>query len=337
MNTSASGSRRKLIAGSLLVIVLLLAVAPLYSGPFILQVVNQAGLMAIAAMALTMLTGTAGLLSLGHAAFLGIGAFTAGILTIHFNMPMLACAFIGGLVGLLVGAAIALATLRTSGIYLTIGTLALQYIVAVVLVDIEVEQTGASGFVFPIADLFGYKIATLSQWWVLIFLLLVAAYALMRWLLGSHLGRAWMCARDEPVIAEAMGIPGARARAQIFMLTSFITSFIGAIGAFYLGIAQASNFDLRLSIVYLTAVVIGRLGSLEGAIVGAFFMTMLPHVLANILSSFGSGSVDSFSGVENIAMGIILTIALLQLPERSWARLRDYFGYERRPAGAAKQ
>lgn len=337
MNAAAPTSRRKLIERGLFVILLLLAIVPLYSGPFVLQVVNQAGLMAIAAMALTMLTGTAGLLSLGHAAFLGIGAFTAGLLGSRYGMPMLACAFIGGLIGLVVGSAIALATLRTSGIYLTVGTLALQYIVAVVLVDIEVEQTAGTGFVIPLADLFGFKIATLGQWWVFIVLMILAAYFLMRWLLNSHLGRAWLCARDEPIIAEAMGVPTVRARTQIFMLTSFITSFMGAIGGFYLGIAQASNYDLRLSIIYLTAVVVGRLGSLKGAIAGAFVMTILPHVLAHILNTFGSSKINSFAGIENIAMGIVLCIALLQLPERSWARFREYFGRERRPADATQR
>ena len=306
-----------------------LAVVPFYSSPFVLQIVNQAGLMAIGAMALTVLTGTAGLLSLGHAAFLGIGGFTAGLLSLYFHLPMFACAFIAGMVGLVVGMAVALATLRTSGIYLTVGTLALQYIVAVVLVDIEVGVTAAQGFVMPLADVFGWKVATFSQWWALIFALLIFVYFSLRWLMASHLGRSWMCARDEPIIAEAMGIPTVFARARVFMLTSFLTSFIGAIGAFYLGIAQASNYDLRLSIIYLTAVVIGRLGSLKGAIIGAFAMTALPHVLAHILNSFGSGKINSFAGVENVAMGIILSVALLQLPQRGYSFIRQYFGRAR--------
>jgi len=294
---------------------------PLAFGKLGLQFANIGGLAAIAAMALTVLTGTAGLLSLGHAAFLGIGAFTAGLLATLLDWPFLAAIAAAGVAGLAVGALVAMATLRTSGLYLAVGTFALQAVVSVILIDIEVKVTAATGILMPVPSVMGFAIRDLAQWWYLIVTVVLITYMLLRWQLRSHVGRGWITARDHPTAAASMGISLIRARASVFMLTSFLTSVCGAIGGYYYGIVQAANFDLHLGIKYITIVALGGLGSLPGAIVGAYAITFLPHVLTSIFRAVSINAATAASGSESIALAIVLTVALLRVPQSVWRRL----------------
>lgn len=295
---------------------------PAMSGKFAMQLANIGGLMAIAAMALTVLTGTAGLLSLGHAAFLGMGAFTAGLIATQLELPFLAAVIGAGFVGLVVGGIVAIATLRTSGLYLAVGTFALQSVVAIILVDIEVKVTAAVGFLMPVPEILGWAIRDLNQWWHCIVTAMLLTYLLLKWQVDSHVGRAWICSRDHPTVATAMGISLLRARAGVFMLTSALTSASGAIAGYYFGIVQAGNYDLHLAIKYITIVALGGLGSLHGAIIGAYAILLLPHLLAWLFRMSGIDPAIAASGSENIALAVILIVVLLQLPGWVWERLR---------------
>lgn len=301
----------KIVVGLILIAIVLL---PMLAGPFVMQLANLGGFMAIAAMALTVLTGTAGLLSLGHAAFLGIGSFTAAILATQFGWPIFLTLIAAGLCGMGIGSIVALATLRTSGLYLAVGTFALQSVITLVLVDLEVKMTNAVGFLMPKVTLFGMVPFGLTEWWYLIASLVLITYLALKWQIVSHVGRSWICARDHPTVAAAMGVSLLRARASVFVLTSFITSFCGGLSAYYLGVVQAANFDLHLSIKYITIVVLGGLGSLWGAIVAAYAIMILPHLLSHGLRWAGFDPASTAAGSENIALGIILIAALLRLP-----------------------
>lgn len=291
-----------------------IALVPMLAGPFVLQLANLGGFMAIAAMALTVLTGTAGLLSLGHAAFLGIGSFSAAVLATQFGWPIISTLIAAALCGMAVGAIVALATMRTSGLYLAVGTFALQSVITLFLVDLEVKMTNAVGFLMPKVTLFGSMTFGLVQWWYLIASLILITYLFLKWEIVSHVGREWICARDNPTVAVAMGVSLLRARTSVFVLTSFITSFCGALMAYYVGIVQAATFDLHLSIKYITIVVLGGLGSLWGAIVAAYAIMILPHLLSHGLRWAGADPASTATGSESIALGIILIAVLLRLP-----------------------
>jgi branched-chain amino acid transport system permease protein len=310
------------IALPCIVFAIALVGVPMMLGKLGMQFANIGGLAAIAAMALTVLTGTAGLLSLGHAAFLGIGAFAAGLLATLAGWPFFAAIIAAGFVGLAVGGGVALITLRTSGLYLAVGTFALQAVVSIVLIDIEVKVTAATGILMPIPRLFGMVIRDLTSWWHVIVTAMFLTYVLLQWQLRSHIGRAWLTTRDQPTVAAAMGISLLGARASVFMLTSFITSVCGAIGGYYFGIVQAANFDLHLAIKYITIVALGGLGSLPGAIVAAYAIILLPHVLTFLFRLAGINAAVAAAGSESIALAIILIAALLRVPQWMWRKLR---------------
>lgn len=305
-----------------LIYIAALFMVPALSGKFAMQLFNIGGLMAVAAMALTVLTGTAGLLSLGHAAFLGIGAFSAGLLATLLDWPFAATIMSAALIGLAIGAVVAVATLRTAGLYLAVGTFALQAVVAIVLVDIEVKVTAATGILMPVPSMFGWAVRDLTDWWYVVATAMLLTYLLLRWQVDSHVGRAWISSRDNPTVAAAMGISLLKARGSVFMLTSAITSASGAIAGYYFGIVQAGNYDLHLAIKYITIIALGGLGSLPGAIVAAYAILLLPHGLSFAFRNFGIDPTTNAAGSENIALAIILVVALLRVPQWAWKRLR---------------
>lgn len=317
-----TGATRVLTVAALAVAALVVALS---GSPFALRLANIGGLMAIAALALTVLTGTAGLLSLGHAAFLGMGAFTAGILATQWGVPFPAVVFAAALTGLAVGAALAFITVRISGLYLAVGTFALHYVVALILNDIEVQVTQAVGFLMPPASLPGLELNSALRWWIFIAACIGIEYLALDWLVRSHIGRAWIVSRDKPAVAGAMGVSLLRSRVRAFALTSAITVAAGAIGAYYLGIVIASGYTLHLAIMYVTVVVVGGLGNLPGAIIAAYAITLLPYGLEAALSASGASLVSGAAGLESMALGIILIAVLLRLPTRAWTHTRDMF------------
>jgi branched-chain amino acid transport system permease protein len=294
-------------------------VLPYLVGRFGIHIANIGTIMGIAAMALTVLVGQAGLLSLGHAAFMGVGAFTAGYLANKFTGDMATLALVAGVVGMVLGGLVALATVRAVGLYLAVGTLALQYVVELVLTDVEVKYTQATGFLMPDASAFGIAIRTEPQWLVFNAIVAVLVFLLLTWIVRSHVGRSWTVARENPTIAAALGISVPMARVSVFMLTSFIAAAAGALQGFYTGVVQVSSFPLHASVVYLTIVVLGRLGSLSGALIASYVIAVLPHALEKLMLAAGLAAGRGSSGIESLALGIILAAGLLRAPERFWA------------------
>lgn len=304
-----------------LALIVLVIVLPRITGSFGLHMSNVGTIMACGAMALTVLVGQAGLLSLGHAAFMAIGAFTAGYLASKFALDLSIAILLAGVVGAVFGGITAVATARAVGLYLAVGTLALQYVVELVLTDVEVKVTGASGFMLGSAYFLGFEIRTEPQWLVFTAGFAIFTFLLLRWISASHVGRTWICARDNQTIATALGISIPKTRISAFMLTSFVAAGVGALQGYYAGVVQISNYPLRLSIIYLAIVVLGHPGNLIGAIVAAYFMALLPHGLEAGLMKAGLGA-GTGAGIEDLALGIILCLGLLGVPQRVWARIR---------------
>lgn len=304
--------RRFVLAAVVLAVVAL----PPMGGSFLLTLANSAAITALAAMGLTVLTGTAGLLSLGQAAFLAIGGFTAALLVKYTGAGLLTCLVAGGVCAAWLGIVVAAATVRTAGIYLAVGTFALQYVVELLLSDVEVKLTAAVGFQMPAPTLLGWSIDTERAWWFVLCAFVVAFWALLRWLVRGHVGRSWVCAREHPAVATSLGISVMRCRTSAFALSSFTAGVAGALHGFYVGTVQITNYSLHLSIVYVTVVVLGGPGRLGGAIWAAVLVTVLPHALSWLLRTLGVDVISRGAGAESIALGLILALVLLHVPQR---------------------
>jgi len=295
---------------------------PAIVGGFPLQLAVTGGLMAAAAMTLTVLTGTAGLLSLAQGAFLSVGAFTAGVLATSFGLGILPALLIAAFFGLILGGGVALLTLRVSGIYLAVGTFAFHHVVEILTGDIEVKLTQATGFILTHPVLFGLTVDTPLKWWGLTVGVIALVFVALNFLRRSHIGREWTFLREDPSAAAALGISLLRSRATVFMLTSSITAAVGVLSAYQLGNVQAGNYSIHIAIAYLTIVALGRAGSLIGAIIASYVILLLPIPIEATLGLFGVDATSHIAGIENVLLGSILVFSLLNGPDRVLALIK---------------
>ena len=297
------------------------AAAPFYLGAYALHLAVSGGLMALGAMALTVISGSAGLPSLGSAAFLAIGAFTSGILATQFGVGLMPSMILSAVFGLMTGVLVAALTLRVSGLYLAVGTLALQNVVHVVATDLDLKLTYAAGFMLDEPVLFGVTINSLVRWWILVLILLVLTFCLFRFLLRSHIGREWNLLRVHPTAAAALGIFGAGSRIQVFALTSAVIAVAGALGAYQIGNVQADTYTVQLAVIYLTVAALGGAGNLIGAIMASYVIILLPAFISTVMGLLAIDATSRAAGLENGAIGVILIFALLRGPQRIAVRL----------------
>ncbi|MFT3732970.1 MAG: branched-chain amino acid ABC transporter permease [Hyphomicrobium sp.] len=264
LSTDSIDKSARLRFAGVFVIFAAIAAAPFALGNLALHLAVSGGLLALAAMPLTVLVGSAGLPSLGTAAFLCIGAFTAGILSNSLGLGLLPAVAVSAVLGLLSGTIVAATTLRVSGLYLAVGTLALQRAIGVVATDLDLKLTYAAGFMLDDPILFGIHINSLQRWWTLIAPLMCVVYVAFRYLQLSHVGREWALLRTHPAAAAALGISITKSRIQVFALTSTIIAIIGVISAYHLSNVQAGILYARIGNRLSDDLRIGQAGKSNG-------------------------------------------------------------------------
>lgn len=284
-------------------LVFLFLVVPFICSPYALYIINTIGTAAIAAIGLNLLIGFTGQISLGHGAFVGVGAYVGAILTTKVGFPFWLSVPGAGLITAMVGMVFGLPSVRLKHLYLTIATLAGQFIIEYGLVNWESLTGGPEGIILPQANLFGVDITTDRSFFWVIF----ASFTLMTWmavnLTRTRYGRAFIAIRDNDRAAEGMGIPLFRYKLLAFALSSFYAGISGALLAFYTMSITPEPFTLFLSIEYIAMIIIGGLGSVAGSIFGAIFIIML-----NELLSWGTEFLMNLEGLS----GVALTIAPLR-------------------------
>jgi branched-chain amino acid transport system permease protein len=277
-------------------------------------------ILSLAALGLNILTGYAGQLSLGSAAFMAVGAFAAFNLMLRVpGMPLLAAFALAGLVSAAVGLVFGLPSLRIKGFYLAVTTLAAQFFIEWALTKFGwFSNHNPSGVISAQKMvILGYRFETPVRRYLLT-LCLVAALALAaKNLVRSRIGRAWMAVRDMDVAAEVIGIPMLRTKLLAFSVSSFYCGVAGALWAFaYLGTVEPQAFDLTRSFQILFMIIIGGVGSVLGAFLGAAFIIFLP-ILLNVtthalLPARMSGSLSS--NLELIVFGALIVFFLAVEP-----------------------
>ena len=281
---------------------------------------------AIAGLGLMVLVGYTGLVSLGHAAFLAIGAYMHAYLLnqgLPFPVTMLAATLFSALVGGL----IAIPALRMTGIYLAVATLAFAVIVEQVLVHWESVTGGFRGMAVPRPELFGVNFASPTVFYFMCLVLLLGSMILVLNLLRSPAGRAMTAVRDSETSAESMGIHLARTKTLAFALSAGFTGLAGALFAHRLTYLAPDAFTIITSIQLLLMVVVGGLGSLHGVIYGAIFIGLLPQGIAIFRDSVPP-AIAQIPGLEPAVFGLILILFLIYEPQGiygRWRKVRLFF------------
>lgn len=314
----------------LVLFLVFLIVYPFMASPFWLDLASQVCLAFIGALALMLLTGYAGLISLGHAGFIAAGAFTTAILFKELNASIFVTLPASGLVGALLGVIFGLPSLRLKGLYLALSTLALHFIVTYAGSEYESKRGYATGVIMDPPKLGPFTIEDPRLWYYVLlfaaFLVLILAVNLVR----SRTGRAWMAIRARDVAAEAFGISVAFYKVLAFVVSSAITSIAGCLFAYYHGFVSVEAFSILMTIEYVAMVIIGGLGSILGAIFGTVFVVLLPYLIDEAADTFTVPARMStyLFAVKYASFGLIMIIFLVFEPRGLvgiWKRIQNYF------------
>ena len=246
---------------------------------YILQTLTNAWLFGMLALSLTLIAGTIGQVSLGHAALLAIGGYTSALLALDLGMPVGLSILAAGLVTSALGTLLASPSFRLRGHYVSIATLAIGEIVALTILNWESVTRGPIGVVaIPPLSLFGYDLGDAPSVYWLSFAILVLLALLQQRLLGSHLGRSFRAIRDDDVAARAYGLGLNRYKSLAFIFGGFAAGVSGALSAHLFTYINHETFNTQQSILALTIVILGGLGNVTGAIIGALALVGLPEI-----------------------------------------------------------
>ena len=314
------------------ILMVLMLVAPLLLSSYYLGELTAVLVWSLAGLGLMLIAGHTGQVSLGHAAFMAIGAFTNLALMSrgwHFIPSLIASGLLAGLTG----AIIARPILRMSGIYLAIATLALSIIIEDIAIIAEPVTGGVSGVFAPVIQLFGMDIDRYGTpqafYYLCLAILVIVTFAYLN-LLRSPSGRSFLAVRDSEVSARALGVDVARAKTLAFSLSCAIT---GLAGAMYAHLAQAVNYEsflVLISITLLLQVVIGGLGSVHGAFFGAAVVVMLPQLIAllrDFLNNTVGITVAAYPGMDTAVFALLILLMVIYEPRGLygvWFKVRTW-------------
>jgi branched-chain amino acid transport system permease protein len=334
--------------GTLLV---LLAIAPFVLSSYIMSQLVFVCIYATVGVGLLILSGFTGQASLGHAAFLAIGAYTAAYLQ-QYNVPFpvyfLAAGILTGVIGALVG----FPALRLQGIYLVIATISFAFIVEEILARWESVTNGNEGMRVKTLSLFGASVSRDSPSFYFLclgFLILTIVGTLN--LLRSPTGRAFIAIRDSETAARSMGVNVALYKVKAFAISAGITGFAGCLFAHKLSFISPEMFTLQLSIEFIIVILIGGTFSLHGAVLGAIFLVMIdpfltylkddmPGIIAGVASAFGASKATasniqsnvaafaSANGLKGAIYGVIIMVFVLFEPlglYGRWLKIKLFF------------
>lgn len=320
----------------------------------LLQVLTLGMISAVGAIGLNLVSGYAGQVSLGHAFFIGVGAYTGAVLggkqtssVIGYGLPMWVWLPAAGIVAAIIGLLVGPIAVRLRGLYLAIVTLGLVFLgdhmfreMSRVSGGAGVGRRGAKLEAFGIdfttsGMIFGIELGREQRQFLLAFIFLVVFALLARNITRSGVGRAFAAVRDRDVAAEVIGVNLTKYKAMAFAMSSFFAGVAGAMYYAVLGVFEPGAFNLLMSIQYLAMVLIGGIATISGSIMGAMFIALLPRIsgwIASVVPGIGSSSMDSglvnVFQLEAILYGSLIIVFLIFEPRGLygiWMRVRNYW------------
>jgi branched-chain amino acid transport system permease protein len=273
--------------------------------------------------------------SIGHGAFMSVGAYTAANLATRLDSPWPVNLVAGGLMAALIGAVVGIPSLRIKGLYLAIATLAGQLIIEWTINHVTFISGGVQASIEVAKPKLGSMVlgSQREMYYFLLVFVVLAIVGTMN-LMRSRVGRAFIAIRDQDIAAEIIGINIFRYKLLAFAISSFYAGVTGVLYTYFLGIANYEQFQIGVSIDYLAMIIIGGLGSVLGSIFGAMFVTLLPIIIRYAMEAL-SGVFFSQAVMLNLIpalrltlFGALIIVFLIVEPEglnRLWRNIRSYF------------
>ncbi|MBL0085804.1 MAG: branched-chain amino acid ABC transporter permease [Ideonella sp.] len=308
---------------------LALCAFPLAANEYWLYLACLIAINVASACGLNILTGYTGLVSLGQAAFMGLGAYTVAVMETRLGTPFALNLLAAGLVAMLGGVVVGIPSLRVKGLYLAISTIAASVLAHFLFANLKLTG-GTAGLSLPPARFFGLSLDTSFRlYWLIVplaVLMLLGAANLFR----TRIGRAFIAIRDRDISAEVLGIPLLRYKLMSFGLSSFYAGVAGGLWAYFFRVVTPESFPLIMSIFFLAAIIVGGMGSILGCILGAVFMTLVPELLKLVVGwlPMSANATLVLSPVRTIVFGALIIGFLIFEPHglaEMWRRVRRYF------------
>jgi len=306
-------------------LLLALLSAPWWAGDYWLSQISFILIYAVAGLGLMVLSGFTGLASIGHGAFLGVGAYVQTVLTAHgwpFPLAMAVAAGLSAAVGVVVG----LPALRVKGIYLGIATLSFGFIVEEVLARWESVTKGNAGIAVGTPQFFGADLSSQEAFYFIALGTCVLVTLGVLNLLRSATGRAFIAIRDSEISAQSMGIHLAGYKTLAFALSAAIVGLAGALYAHKLRFISPDQFGIVQSIDLLLLVTVGGIGSVHGAFFGAIFLIAMPQLIA-LGKDYLPPAIGQAVGLQAVVYGVVLVLFVLFEPMGlygRWLKIRTW-------------
>lgn len=289
-----------------------LLLAPLLTDNYTQYVLNLVLIYVIIGVGLNFLLGYAGQFAFAHAALMGIGAYTCALLTTRLQLSFWLCLPLAGIVAAAIGAVGALPAMRMRRVYLALVTLAFAQLIVWVLVNWSAVTLGTDGVELRAPEVFGWRIKGDKHIFYIILPVTALMYWFARWILESHLGRAFVAIRENEIVARCNGINVARTKTVVFALSAFYAGIGGALYALALGFIVPDSFGLAQLVLHFSIVVLGGMLSLYGAVIGAVVLTTLPELLRDV------------QALQEIIYGLVLMLVILVMPQGIAGLLRRW-------------
>ena len=305
-----------------LALVLLALAAPLFVSSFGLSELTMFLCYAMAGLGLMVLTGFAGQVSFGHAAFLGIGAY-AHVYFLRLGVPFMLSLLLAGLFSSVIGAALGRSASKMHGFYMAIATLAFAILTETVIGAATPLTGGHIGVSVPGIEIFGYRLsASWQQYYLYLVILLFLVWGVAN-LKRSANGRAMIAVRDSETSAQSLGVDIAKTKVIAFFVSAFITGIAGGLMAHQLFHLSPETFGLVLSIKLLLMIIVGGMGTISGALIGAILVTFLPNGI-DMLREVLPPRLAHQAGLEPFLFGMIIAAFILFEPDGLYGRWRKF-------------
>ena len=286
---------------------------------------SQVNLMLIAmlgALSLNYLTGVAGLISIGHAAFYAVGAMTAAVTGTQWGWPFPAVLLAAGVMGALAGVLAGLPSLRVRGLYFVLSTFALHYIVVFAFMEYQFKVFDVVGVPYKPASLGPLDLNTPMRWYFFLLPVVALVYWALRNTMHTREGRAMMAMRDHELATTAVGVDVRILRLKAFAFSSAIAARAGALFAYYLSNVTSEAFGIQFAIQFIAMIIIGGMGSLAGSLVGAAVWLLLPSIISGFASQAGDSTgivrlllVDHKAQLVQVIFGMMVILLLIFAPD----------------------
>lgn len=294
--------------------------APLVLSAEYVDITGQALIAVVGAVGLNLLTGYTGQLSLGHAGLFAMSGFVAGVLSNSMGVPFPLNILAGMLAGAVVGLILGLPSLRLRGLYLVLATVAFHFIAVYLVTAYQSTRSGfqaISGITLDPPEFGPLVIDTVTKWYYLLLAIAVVVVLFARNLIRTRPGRAWVAVRHGELVASALGVNVLRYKLSAFVVSSVLAALAGGLLVQYAGSVAAETYTFELAVAYLVMIIVGGLGSITGAIIGAFIVTMAPEMITTALTWFNASSTfqtNYLIPLQVVIYGLLLVAFLVFEP-----------------------